>query len=626
MANRIKLKGTTETSFDIAFGGTSLSTTKLVFETGAGVNGLLSGLGTATMYGAPDGVDALGASMVCYGASAGNGGDFTFTGGSSVLAGGNGGNCELYGGPPGAGGLPGHVLISSQGTGGYIEFASGTGPSFIRFTDTGAIELSNDPGTNGQVLTSQGASAQPIWSNPAGALNVFAYKADTSSTSGAGIANGDIRWNNATQASATTLYIADITQSGYDIGALFDAVIAGNKFYYQQTDDPDKFQTWTVVSMTDNTTYHTFVVTLDESAGGNIANNRPVSVGLVRSTGGGGAVGANPTATIGLTAVNGVATTFLRSDGAPALDQGITPTWTAKHTFSVAPDLTLGGQLSNQTVPSTPLAGHLSFYSFDPPGSTGISQFSTVNALGDTIALGYEQHIIVYNTGAPIPVGTVVYVNGSHSKYPTIGLAQANSTTTLPALGITQYAIGTNAYGEVHVAGQVTMTTTGFTDGDILYVSPTVAGGYTNVRPTAAGQYVQPIGIVTNVAGAGAGAVQMTMPSVYVPSMAVPTSIQTVTYSGTPTIDWSNIAISRITLTGNATITNSGAVDGQKLVLEITQGGAGSYTVAFSSGTRFGTSIPSITLSTTVGLMDRIGFIYNAPASKYDVVSYVKGF
>lgn len=43
--------------------------------------------------------------------------------------------------------------------------------------------------------------------------------------------------------------------------------------------------------------------------------------------------GANPSATIGLSAVNGSATTFLRSDAAPALDQAIAPTWTGAHTF-----------------------------------------------------------------------------------------------------------------------------------------------------------------------------------------------------------------------------------------------------------------------------------------------------
>jgi hypothetical protein len=35
-----------------------------------------------------------------------------------------------------------------------------------------------------------------------------------------------------------------------------------------------------------------------------------------------------------LTAVNGTAVTFIRSDGAPALDQSIAPTWTGVHTFA----------------------------------------------------------------------------------------------------------------------------------------------------------------------------------------------------------------------------------------------------------------------------------------------------
>jgi hypothetical protein len=44
--------------------------------------------------------------------------------------------------------------------------------------------------------------------------------------------------------------------------------------------------------------------------------------------------GANPSASIGLSAVNGVATTFMASDSAPALSQAIVPTWTGLHTFS----------------------------------------------------------------------------------------------------------------------------------------------------------------------------------------------------------------------------------------------------------------------------------------------------
>jgi hypothetical protein len=60
-------------------------------------------------------------------------------------------------------------------------------------------------------------------------------------------------------------------------------------------------------------------------------------------TTGGGGTGANPTASVGLTAVNGVASTFLRSDGAPALSQSIAPTWTGAHTFLTSAPSVIGG-------------------------------------------------------------------------------------------------------------------------------------------------------------------------------------------------------------------------------------------------------------------------------------------
>lgn len=43
---------------------------------------------------------------------------------------------------------------------------------------------------------------------------------------------------------------------------------------------------------------------------------------------------ANPAASVGLAAINGIATTYMRSDAAPALNVGIVPTWTGIHTFS----------------------------------------------------------------------------------------------------------------------------------------------------------------------------------------------------------------------------------------------------------------------------------------------------
>jgi hypothetical protein len=72
--------------------------------------------------------------------------------------------------------------------------------------------------------------------------------------------------------------------------------------------------------------------------------------------------------------------------------------------------------------------------------------------------------------------------------------------------------------------------------------------------------------------------------------------------------------------------TFTGAVDGQKLILEIIQDATGSRTFAFPSSVRYGTDITAITLTTTASKTDRIGFIYNSSAAKYDVVAVIKGF
>lgn len=64
-------------------------------------------------------------------------------------------------------------------------------------------------------------------------------------------------------------------------------------------------------------------------------------------------VGADPTTQIGLAVVNGVAATFLRSDAAQALNQGIAPTWTAAHTFSLNQGVRLSGTAPELVVVET---------------------------------------------------------------------------------------------------------------------------------------------------------------------------------------------------------------------------------------------------------------------------------
>ena len=45
---------------------------------------------------------------------------------------------------------------------------------------------------------------------------------------------------------------------------------------------------------------------------------------------------ANPSAQVGTAAINGVATTYMRSDAAPAINEAMTPTWTGLHTHNTA--------------------------------------------------------------------------------------------------------------------------------------------------------------------------------------------------------------------------------------------------------------------------------------------------
>lgn len=110
-------------------------------------------------------------------------------------------------------------------------------------------------------------------------------------------------------------------------------------------------------TLTDLGTYDTFPFTPVVAVSGFINNENTRAqffrVGD-RGTDGTGAP-QNPTGTIGLAAVNGVATGFIRSDGSPPLSQAIAPTWSALHAFTLAPSFngglnSFGGMVNNQMV------------------------------------------------------------------------------------------------------------------------------------------------------------------------------------------------------------------------------------------------------------------------------------
>lgn len=90
-------------------------------------------------------------------------------------------------------------------------------------------------------------------------------------------------------------------------------------------------------------------------------------------------------------------------------------------------------------------------------------------------------------TGAAIPKGTVVYISGATGQTSNISLALATSdATSAQTLGLTSDLIPNEQTGYVVSFGYISdVDTSAYTDGQQLYLSPTIAGGMTATKPHA---------------------------------------------------------------------------------------------------------------------------------------------
>lgn len=158
-------------------------------------------------------------------------------------------------------------------------------------------------------------------------------------------------------------------------------------------------------------------------------------------------------------------------------------------------------------------------------------------------------------------------------------------------------------YVEVDGAGVVTNNTTGFTPGRMpLYTvvcGTSTVTSYTDHRTGAVGEFVRSRHIVT------------------------------LPYAAGVTVDWAaGYDVVRITLTGALALTFTNGIDGQVLILELTQGGAGGYSVTLPGDARFSSDIPNYVPSSSVGKTDKLGFMRHALGSPqtYDLMASVRGF
>lgn len=88
----------------------------------------------------------------------------------------------------------------------------------------------------------------------------------------------------------------------------------------------------------------------------------------------------------------------------------------------------------------------------------------------------------------------------------------------------------------------------------------------------------------------------------------------------------SSSGVLRVALTQSVTLNLSGAVDGQRLTIELTQDTTGGRVVTLGSMFAFGADLTSFTASTAGSKTDILGVQYHAASSKYRVLAASKGF
>lgn len=120
---------------------------------------------------------------------------------------------------------------------------------------------------------------------------------------------------------------------------------------------------------------------------------------------------SNPTASVGLSAINGSATTYMRSDASPKINVDITPTWTGTHTFG-------------NTGTSAKFLGSVGI---------GIDPTSSLDVLGKVIVgtVTTAAQVLVCNRGLLPTDGSTVNLSSRSSGGVTLAYAVVGSATTV---------------------------------------------------------------------------------------------------------------------------------------------------------------------------------------------------
>ncbi len=305
-----------------------------------------------------------------------------------------------------------------------------------------------------------------------------------------------------------------------------------------------------------------------------------------------GASLANPTGTIGLTAVNGVLTTPPRSDGAPALSQAIVPTWTGIHTFTPAPvfsSVTASQILSvngSKALTSTATTGTGSVMLAASPTTTG-------TLTTDAIAAGSN-----INVNSAVNDATSG-INVLNKRIASAGTSGNN--------GFAAYGVGAPGATDQSVLFM-------FHNGTEARIFSAINGSGSHVPLIFASGNVDAFKVNTNGTSEFL-TLALTRATAQVPSTFGSTS-------GTISVDAAVSDFYRVTLTGNATLanpTNSGSTNIRHFTVRVKQDATGSRTLDYGNNYRFPGGLAPV-LTTTANAVDYLSFILDEAAGKWDFV------
>jgi len=157
---------------------------------------------------------------------------------------------------------------------------------------------------------------------------------------------------------------------------------------------------------------------------------------------------ATPTALVGLAAVAGSATSGIRSDGAPALDQSIGPTWTGQHKFTQPVLASLSLQVTGSSATGYGTSGGLEFSYSGGGGNFNSYNRGTSSFTPLTIGSLYTQH----SGNLQVTGGSSLSATGSGVEIDYIGgggfvISYNRTANSYPSLALNASTLPTNTLG-----------------------------------------------------------------------------------------------------------------------------------------------------------------------------------